>query len=199
MKEDATWNVGEERDDGALLWSGLPPQPLKGDSKKPTVGLCLWKEQRDRKKDTLRGMITIICPQSPPCVGMYSGNKTKVPWLSAEQGFDPTMSVLRVCRIPEKTFLRFHMKTNVKYGDKYFWKKKKKESQQKILKSTNEEQPFRGPVFWCRQCDGCQVHLPNRSDPVFNESTGKAVCLQVASVKAFSKPLFQRAEEFGHL
>lgn len=34
-----------------------------------------------------------------------------------------------------------------------FGKKQKMESQQKILKSTNLEQPFRGLVFWYHKCD----------------------------------------------
>lgn len=57
--------------------------------------------------------MAIICPESPPCAGISSGDETKVPRPSAEQRFDPAASVLRHSGTVEMWFYFFIILTPI--------------------------------------------------------------------------------------
>lgn len=69
-----------KRPTGELLFYVCVPKKKEKSRKKPSWEHC-WRELR-----------AIICPESPPCAGISSGNETKVPRPSAKQRLDPATS-----------------------------------------------------------------------------------------------------------
>lgn len=118
------------------------------ESKRPTGELLFYvcvpkKRKKVEKEDCWRELRAIICPESPPCAGISSGNETKVPRPSAKQRLDPATS--GISGLTVKRWIYFILTQILNKGTNKWkippQKTPKMESQEKASMSASEIRP----------------------------------------------------------